>query len=260
MLKFKRKKNIHFHDLDKETREEVLLFVGRKADVYQAKWEKLPNGKRSIPVSWNWAAFFLTLFWFSFRKMNGYAYAFIFAMAIVDIISILLLKHAAPMATFSGILIAVGLFGNQFYLQFAVKKVAKLKELFPNKKERRSMIVKRGGTSWVHFSAVLLALLIYSFLTLSLEEKVYYDYMEPKFFEAVELQDDGKHEEAIVILQEIKRDDIPIPSIYFNLALSYYLTGDYEKAETEIETFLYYLPDNEEGLELQEDILKAKKD
>jgi type IV pilus assembly protein PilA len=44
--------------------------IGRNADYYLRRFEQIDSGRR---VGWNWAAFFLSTAWFSYRGLGGWA-------------------------------------------------------------------------------------------------------------------------------------------------------------------------------------------
>ncbi|MYL64443.1 DUF2628 domain-containing protein [Bacillus hwajinpoensis] len=255
---FNRNQNeIKFTELDEETREEVLVFTGKRDQVYQKKWEKLSTKKS--PISWNWAAFFLSLFWFTFRKMNLYAYVFLSIIVVVDVLSILIFKKALPGSTIGPAYIVLALFGNKLYFDFALSKVKKLKNLYPDRDERIEALKKRGGVSWLFALLFVVVMMVYGLGSTYLEEAVYYSYMEPKFTEAAELQGAGKLDEAMGIYNEIENENVPVTSIHFNKALIYEEQGEYDQALSEMNTYLNLEPNDQEAIKIIEEI-KAKID
>lgn len=255
---FNRNKNdIKWAELDEETREEMLVFTGKRDEVYEKKWEKLSSKKS--PISWNWAAFFLSLFWFTYRKMNVYAYVFLSIIVIVDVLSVLIFKKALPGSTIGPAYIVLALFANKLYFDFALNKVKKLKNLYPDRDDRFEALRKRGGVSWLFALLFVVVMMVYGFGITYLEEEVYYSYMEPKFTEAAELQDSGKLDEAMDIYKDIENDNVAVPSIHFNKALIYEEEGEYDQALREINTYLNLEADDQEAKTIKEE-LKAKID
>jgi tetratricopeptide (TPR) repeat protein len=252
-----KKKEIHFTDLDAETREEVLAFTGKKEDFYKKKWEKLSN--RGFPFSWNWAAFFFSFFWFAYRKMNVYAYMFIAFLLIMDLFYIIFFKQPTKPTTFGPAFLFVALGSNKIYFDFVLKQVKKMQSLYPNREERIELLQKRGGVSWKSAILFLIIMFVYSFAITLLEEKVYYAYMTPKFEHAVELQNEGKLDEALEMYDAIENQNNPVPGIYFNRAIIYLEKEDYDDALKQINTYLKLSPDDESGLELKEEIINAEK-
>ncbi|MCA0988516.1 tetratricopeptide repeat protein [Guptibacillus algicola] len=249
----KKEKDVKFNDLDEETREEVLEFAGKRAHVYEKKWSKLSNKKS--PLSWNWATFFINLFWFAFRKMNGYAYSILGAIAVIDVVAIITLKQALPTSSVGPAFIVLTLLSNKIYFDFALKKVTKLQEQYPDREERLAVIRKRGGVSWWRAILLIVVFFIYSFSILFLEEKVYYSYMTPKFVEAVELQEDGQLDEALEIYKKIENDNIPVSSIHLNKMYIYVQKDEDEKALDEVNAYLEIEPEDQDMIEIKESIL-----
>ena len=252
----RRKNNIHIEDLDTETLEEVMEFVGKNKDTYRKKWSKFKYGKKGAQFSWNWAAFIFGFFWFAYRKMNVYAYLFFGVITIIDVLFLITTKQTSTNnSSFFGVFLIIALLGNQSYLEFVVKKVNKLKEQYPNKDERLKLIKKRGGISWINVLIFILAMVVYAFAISIVEENVYQNYAAQKFEEATQLEEKGETKEAITIYEKLKNKDHPIPEISFNLALLYYSEGDMDKAEEEINHFLEYEPDDEEARQIKQEIL-----
>ncbi|WLD94434.1 DUF2628 domain-containing protein [Alkalihalobacillus sp. AL-G] len=256
MVSKKKKHQVNFLDLDEETSEEVLEFVGRKADYYEKKWKR--TSRWNSLFSWNWSPFFLGLFWFAFRKMNGYAYLLLGILAVADILSIIFLKQSMSRTNLAGIFVMIALTANGAYFDFVLKKVKRLKNLHPDREERLAVLRNQGGISWLHTMIFTLAIIIYSFSIIFIEEKVYYAYAVPKFSEAVELQQSGELDEAIEIYDDIENRNVPIPAIYYNKALIYGSKKEYKLALKNIEIYLKLVPEDEPGLELKEELLKAK--
>ncbi|TKD72158.1 DUF2628 domain-containing protein [Pseudalkalibacillus hwajinpoensis] len=251
------KREIKFTELDEETQEEMLAFTGKREKVYKKKWEKLSTKKS--PISWNWASFFLSLFWFTYRKMNVYAYVFLSIIVVVDVLSIVFFKKALPGSTMGPAYIVLALFANKLYFDFALSKVKKLKDLYPDRDERLEVIKKRGGVSWGHALLFVLVMVIYGFGSATFEEEVYYSYMTPKFSEAAELQDAGNIDEALAVYNDIENENVPVPSIHFNKSLIYEEQQKYDKALNQMNTYLELAPDDEEAIEIKEEIMEKMK-
>jgi tetratricopeptide (TPR) repeat protein len=251
------KKEVNIIDLDLETREEVLAFAGKRAEVYEKKWEKLSN--RKIPFSWNWSAFFLSFFWMSYRKMNVFLYTLLGIKAVLDVLSILLIKQLpSNTSTFSAYLfLALG--SNKIYFDYAFKKVKKLKNIYPNREERLEIIRKIGGVSWGHAMVFVVLMFAYTFAISIFEEKVYFSYMEPKFSEAANLQNAGKLDEAMELYNEIENKSIRVPGIFYNRALIYSSKKEYDEALNQINIYLKLSPDDNSAKAVRENILNEKK-
>ncbi|WP_297888024.1 DUF2628 domain-containing protein [Sulfurihydrogenibium sp.] len=143
-----------------EEREELRLFVGKNADYYIAKWEELGDSGK---VSWNWAAFMFGLLWFAYRKMYPHAFGFMMFSLLLQYIQVVMKTHPVVIGI-SNILIsvAIGMFGNYLYYQYAKKKIKEIKENVQDEKLRTVEIVRNGGTSLSTAIAIGLMYLIAS--------------------------------------------------------------------------------------------------
>jgi hypothetical protein len=66
-----------------EKQKELLLFVDRNPLYYERKWGKKENPSKGI--SWNFAAFFFSTFWFGYRKMYGWMFACMVLYALCEL-------------------------------------------------------------------------------------------------------------------------------------------------------------------------------
>ncbi|PFG12363.1 tetratricopeptide repeat protein [Bacillus sp. es.036] len=174
-------------------------------------------------------------------------------------LSVLIFKKALPGSTIGHAYIVLALFANKLYFDFALNKIKKLKNLYPDRDERFEVLRKRGGVSWLFALLFVVVMMVYGFGITYLEEEVYYSYMEPKFTEAAELQDSGKLDEAMDIYNDIENDNVAVPSIHFNKGLIYEEQGEYDQALSEMNTYLSLEPDDQEAKGIKDEI-KAKID
>ena len=152
-----------------ETKQSVIdepvlrMFIGEKnADYYISRWSKGNH-------TWNWAAFFFGLFWLGYRKM--YKMIFLF-------LSISLLINLAPLneeistiynnALSLGVAITLGIRGNYFYRQHAIKKIKKKLDESTSQKIWLEQVVLSGGGSWIGLLMSLLLLVVYLVLLITL--------------------------------------------------------------------------------------------
>lgn len=146
----------------------VDLFVGRKADYYNRKWEKAAqkNG-----LSFNIAAFLLSFLWLGYRKV--YKPIFLFAALFLSIDIILyIVKFEYALSSFSNpidravgsaVTFILAFYGNAIYKRHVDKKIQTINETVGNASEQEDLYKKKGGTSWL---GVLWAILILSFVYL----------------------------------------------------------------------------------------------
>ena len=138
------------------------LFVGKNYEYYSTKWaeaDQKPNKN-----TWNWAAFFLSMWWTAYRKMYRHA-AIICGIVVAETICELAfgLPDLVELAIAIGIAIAYGLQGNRWYRLHAEKK---LKELAPTgaaDEATRARIARAGGTSAAAVIAFTVALFVVLF-------------------------------------------------------------------------------------------------
>lgn len=129
----------------RETREQdpdselIRLYIGeKKVDYYTKKWKK-------DKITWNWAAFFFTVFWLGYRRMYGMLISF---LAIIIILQVVLYHLDFASTTSIGTIAAVtfGMNGNQLYKEHTQRKVKKMKKMYGEKVERT--IQMKGGPNW----------------------------------------------------------------------------------------------------------------
>ncbi len=115
----------------------VEVFVQRNKNYYKNKFEKMKKSGKSI--SWNWAAFFMGIYWMIYRKMYFKAAAFL----LLNIIATNTPHIGVYLNT--AVLVGIGIFGNALYLDHVEEKIEKAKIIFPHNKEE--VLAKRGGTN-----------------------------------------------------------------------------------------------------------------
>ena len=131
----------------------VQVFVGPKYERYRQKWHGM--AQRKSKQSWNWAAFFLNVYWLAYRKM--YLMSAILLTVYVALVTfgeymrwsewkILLCSFSIPLV--------LGIYGNDAYLQHLKAKLKRLTQTTPASEWTRRAAAA-GGTSWW---AVLLAM------------------------------------------------------------------------------------------------------
>ncbi|MCC3868163.1 DUF2628 domain-containing protein [Terrisporobacter mayombei] len=116
---------------------ELNLFIQKNQNFYEEKFRKMDDSGKSI--SWNWAAFFMGIYWMIYRKMYFKAGAF-FILSLV----------ASSTPYIGGILnlavlIGIGIYANALYQDQIRVNMEKTKGLLPEAKE--IIAKKRGGTN-----------------------------------------------------------------------------------------------------------------
>lgn len=121
-------------------------FVGNKFTYYFRKWDIESGEVRN--VSWNWAAFFLGMFWAGYRKMYGVLFINILIWLLID--GVLLAVGLGEMESLSTVIgvstsVVYGFWGNYFYYLFANKKIEKNRGIDGEYSEQ--LLRLNGGTS-----------------------------------------------------------------------------------------------------------------
>ena len=144
----------------------LAVFVGDNYAFYARKWTV--SDRFGGIFSWNWAAFFLGLFWLAYRKMYLYCGVVIaLAMLVTGIAQFLRLPpetvqtwqlHVAPV--FSMLL---GLFGNRLYKEHAQRKIRQITAT-ADPQQAPLQLARQGGASMVSVLAVIATLMMASML------------------------------------------------------------------------------------------------
>jgi uncharacterized membrane protein len=148
-------------DQDGPANEERLrAAIGPRADYYLRHWRAMDEKEKK--TSWNWAACFLNVFWFAYRKMWGPMLAmglvYVIASPFLDPSNKTLLKIVAGLVI--GLSFVTGGFGNWLYRRRIARIVAETTGLDAD--AARAQAAARGGISLL---AALAALVILTVLT-----------------------------------------------------------------------------------------------
>jgi hypothetical protein len=139
------------HDL---TPDEVRAFVGEKHAYYWGNWRPRPSG-RGIRAGFNWAAFFLNVFWLLYRRMYREFFILVAALLGVGIlhgmVASLMEKNLDGVEKVVNIVVAVtmGMRGNGLYLRRARRVIGIARAQEPDPERRLVLLKARGGTSWI---------------------------------------------------------------------------------------------------------------
>lgn len=117
--------------------DEINLFIQRNQKFYEEKFKKMNDTGKS--ASWNWAAFFLGIYWMVYRKMYFKAGAF-FILSLVASST----PYIGGILNFA-VLVGIGIYANALYMDHIDGNIEKVKTLFSDNKE--VIIKKIGGTN-----------------------------------------------------------------------------------------------------------------
>ncbi|MCU9614340.1 DUF2628 domain-containing protein [Caldibacillus lycopersici] len=149
-----------------ERTEALKVFIGKNVDYYFQKWNVSSDVVNKS--SWNWAAFFLNLFWAGYRKMYGLIGIFILVWLVLDGIIYSLGINSPAIDSAIGIATAVifGFCGNYYYYLHANRKLMKYKD--PNGTYYNQFLQIKGGTSGLGVVISIVGVVAYSFISISI--------------------------------------------------------------------------------------------
>lgn len=127
---------------------EARLLVGAKADYYLTAWKLLKL--RSLPLSWNWAAFIMGPVWLAYRRMALFATAWILLWFLGSLI-----PFSFPL-WWLGLHVALGATGNTLYHAHAMRIAQRAVVQADSDSSRKAMLMNRGGTGLVGPTVVIL--------------------------------------------------------------------------------------------------------
>lgn len=139
-----------------ERLNEVNLFIQRNQKFYEEKFKKMNDTGKS--ASWNWAAFFLGIYWMIYRKMYFKAGAF-FILSLVASST----PYIGGILNFA-VLVGIGIYANALYMDHIDGNIEKVKTLFSDNKD--VIIKKIGGTNLPLAVGIYTVVLFSLFLTL----------------------------------------------------------------------------------------------
>ncbi|AWH89324.1 DUF2628 domain-containing protein [Limnobaculum parvum] len=125
-----------------EAEEYSKIFVGNRY------YSFFPYG-RDIPKRWNWAAFFIGVFWFIYRKMYLYAAIYLgLGLLLTGIQSMLGVSEIIANVISIGMGVGAGIWANRLYKQHMDKKIAETLAV-AQKSEIIPALKASGGTNLV---------------------------------------------------------------------------------------------------------------
>lgn len=135
------------------TEEDFITFVGEKnTEYYLDKFERYQSNQNF--ASWNWAAFFLGMFWILYRKLYKFA-GILFG---INLLSVFLIGGSSILNLV--IMIGCGTYGNLIYVKDSIQKIENIKRFSSNisNMDLNNRLIHNGGVSFV--GPIILLLLI----------------------------------------------------------------------------------------------------
>ncbi|MCO7125423.1 DUF2628 domain-containing protein [Sporolactobacillus shoreicorticis] len=140
--------NTHYLDLSEETRQELLLYLGKHEDTYERRWTRMSDKKRSF--SWHWPAFFVFTYWAAHRKMYMIAYGYLVISTILELI-FKDLPNSFAWSFSLVVAIICALYSNHLCFLYSLKEIRTLKAQIPDRDERIHHLRTCPGYSWPAF-------------------------------------------------------------------------------------------------------------
>ncbi len=147
------------------------VFFGQSIAYYERYYAKLQEKKKKI--SWNWAAFFLNVYWFFSRKMYAYGLLTMVCKAMFTLVGYNLYDNVSDPTMKSFLLpwavlyvavdVVIGMFANYLYISHMESKIVYPGESELGSEDLAKVLVMRGGftLSGVFMCFLLSDLVIY---------------------------------------------------------------------------------------------------
>lgn len=122
-----------------------VAFVGPNHEIYRrtlAKMRAKDPALRKILLTWCWPAFLITIPWLLYRKLYSWAAGLIGAVIVISLV--------LPESSNSGMLgiyMIMGMIAKPIYVQYALKRIEKLRGRTGSEEELEALVRKAGGVS-----------------------------------------------------------------------------------------------------------------
>ena len=136
----------------------MTLFVGNNYAFYARRWAE--SERLGGVISWNWAAFFVSLPWLAYRKMYWHCGIIIAAgllfMGTAQVLQIPPEKmmqwqiNAAPIFS-----MLMGLFSNWMYRKHAERTIRQITATYSDPEQRSQQLAQQGGASMTSAAAIV---------------------------------------------------------------------------------------------------------
>lgn len=121
---------------------------------YRPKFDRFEAGQGS--ASWNWPAFFVTIFWMLYRRMYAYALVVWLVLPVVFVIVAAIVGGISGnpetyVSTYYFLWAVVGfifipMYANRLYYRHATKKIARAKAMYSSSEDQVREVYRTGGT------------------------------------------------------------------------------------------------------------------
>ncbi len=124
--------------------------------------------KKHKIISWNWASFFIGVYWMAYRKMWKFVAIYLVYFVIVD--TILRDQRGLSAGINFVVNLLLGMYGNSLYFSNASKKIDAIKAKGLTKYDEISSLQKAGGTSIGSVLIFIFIALAVAFILVLLEQ------------------------------------------------------------------------------------------
>lgn len=157
--------------------EDMMIYAGKNSPFYDKKWRKMEQTSRNS--SWNFASFFLTLFWLGYRRLYKELFIVLGLFFVVEFIVLfskldIIYLQSANFGLGAATAVVMGLFGNNFYRRQVEKKVTLFRNEAGSQDEKEMLLRGKGGPSTgglfvaIGIYAVYFLILLYMVLSMYL--------------------------------------------------------------------------------------------
>ena len=144
--KFKVENNSISHNISEDSlaseessfQSDLSFFIGKRTQKYLNKFEIFQQKQDSYAFTWNWAAFFLTTWWFAYRKL--------YLWTLISILVSVLFSMFLPLLSLF-FYITIGASANFIYYRYSKNKIKELRARYPQKNINNKLSMA-GGTSF----------------------------------------------------------------------------------------------------------------
>lgn len=145
---------------DKINDLDMKLFIGENSNYYMEKFYTIKQSKKE--VTWNWSSFFLTGYWFLYRKMYFYGCIILVCLLISAYLPYRFLSLIIQIVIF----LSCGMFGNYLYLNYVETEIKNTNQ--SSSIDKTINFKSKGGTNpaipIVAAIGIFLALLLLTFM------------------------------------------------------------------------------------------------
>ena len=152
---------------EQETASLYAAAVGRRADFYVPYFQRADN-RGYAPKSWNWAAFFLDVFWFLYRRQFRWAAVIFLAALLASMLAAQI--HVAGYTNLAlfvqfGFLIGfkcvyVPLNANGLYYHWVRQRMEDARAKIPQDRQRQAQALAAACRPNIHIPLMIFALLV----------------------------------------------------------------------------------------------------